>query len=328
MLITTALTGSETQAQALTWFQTVIDFYKGTGTYAALAATSNDNLFEDIRTELNSIAGPSAQIANLENKSSFLPKLNTINNLKATLPVFMPTLRVWYDFGDGAGLWQDTARTIPAATAGDPVAGLTDWSGTGNHAHQPTAPSQVTLATGANGLVGRLDGASDFFETVNTVNLSTTDKVTVSAAIRTAVATSASRAIVEHGINTTASFQLYAPRAAGVPDGAVFGSRGSGASYIQAGVDVGYPPPRSMVLTGLGDIAAPISRLRIDGTQVANLTTSQGTGNYGNYKMFFGSRAGTSFFFAGDIGNIMILAGFATDNQLRILKAINDRRLP
>jgi hypothetical protein len=45
---------------------------------------------------------------------------------------------------------------------------------------------------------------------------------------------------------------------------------------------------------GIGDISGDISRLRINGVQVAENLGDQGTGNYGNHKLYFGRRAGTS----------------------------------
>ena len=64
----------------------------------------------------------------------------------------------------------------------------------------------------------------------------------------------------------------------------------------------GLPAPTTNVLTGLGDISGDLVALRVDGTQVAQSTADQGTGNYnpaGTYPLYYGARAGTSLFFNG-----------------------------
>jgi len=61
----------------------------------------------------------------------------------------------------------------------------------------------------------------------------------------------------------------------------------------------GQPTPTTVVLTGIGDIAGDVSRLRINGTQVAETLTDQGTGNFLAYPIYTGRRAGTSLPFNG-----------------------------
>ncbi len=60
-----------------------------------------------------------------------------------------------------------------------------------------------------------------------------------------------------------------------------------------------YEAPVSNVLTGLGDISGDRATLRINGTQVAQATTDQGTGNYLAYPAYFGRRGGTQSPFIG-----------------------------
>lgn len=323
MLITTPLTGTETQAQVQQFLKDCLDFYQGPGTYAAISSWAG------IRAAVNGIIAPGAQIDNLESAASFLADLNRLNNLALTLPGFMPSLLVWKDYGDASTWFLDAARTIPATgVVGETVAGVADKSGRGNHTHQPTPASRPITAMGANGFVFNFDGVADFMTSVNPISFAGADKVTVAAAVRTASGVNGSRCIVEHGVNETNSFQLYAPRATGFPDGVIFGSRGSAGAYIQAGTDFGYAPPRSMRVTGQGDIGQDVSRLRVDGAQIANLGTDQGTGGYGTLTLHVGSRSGSFFHFSGQIGSIMITNGFAAGNELRLIEAICARRMP
>jgi hypothetical protein len=62
-----------------------------------------------------------------------------------------------------------------------------------------------------------------------------------------------------------------------------------------------YPAPITNVLTGLGDISGDLATLRVNGTQAAQSTADQGTGNYLAYPAYIGARNGTSLFFDGEI---------------------------
>lgn len=325
MLITTPLTGTETPAQVYAFLKTCIDFYQGNGTFETAAAGK----WAGVRAAVNAILGPGAQIDNLELEATVREDLNRLNNLTLTLPTFMPSLLVWLDYGDVSTLFLDAARTTPATgAAGETIAGVACKSGRGNHSHQPTAASRPITANGANGNVLNFDGVADFMTSVSPINFAGSDKVTVTAAVRTASGVDGSRCIVEHGVNESNSFQLFAPRATGFPAGVIFGSRGSAGAFIQAGTDFGYPPPRSMRVTGQGDIGGDVARLRVDGTQIANLGTDQGTGGYGTHTLYVGSRSGSFFHFSGQIGSVMITNGFAAGNELRLIEAIVQRRMP
>lgn len=53
--------------------------------------------------------------------------------------------------------------------------------------------------------------------------------------------------------------------------------------------------PISIVLTGVGDVAGKVSRLRCgNGGVLAGQRNCEGTGNYGNYSINIGRRGGTS----------------------------------
>ena len=60
-----------------------------------------------------------------------------------------------------------------------------------------------------------------------------------------------------------------------------------------------YDAPTTNVLTGQGKIATDLSTFRADGAQVATSTGDQGTGNFGNYPLYFGRRGGSSLPFNG-----------------------------
>jgi hypothetical protein len=93
--------------------------------------------------------------------------------------------------------------------------------------------------------------------------------------------------------------------------GYLFRSRGT--TSRDAAAFTGYDAPISNILTGLGDISGDLATLRIDGTQVAQNTDDQGTGNYLAYPMFIGARAGTSLFFNGYLDQLITRFGTNLD---------------
>jgi hypothetical protein len=84
-------------------------------------------------------------------------------------------------------------------------------------------------------------------------------------------------------------------------------SMGTGFRYVVSPTN--YAAPITSVVGLLGDISGDRATLRIDGTQVAQNTGDQGTGNYLAYPMYIGSRAGTSNRFNGQIYSLITRFG-------------------
>jgi hypothetical protein len=107
---------------------------------------------------------------------------------------------------------------------------------------------------------------------------------------------------VEHGAGALPTFSIEAPGASGQ------GYRmSSGGSVLVQPVVSGFNDSAPRVITALGDISGDSAILRVNGSQSAAITTDQGTGNFGNYALFFGRRGGTSLPFNGlDFGGVCI----------------------
>lgn len=131
-----------------------------------------------------------------------------------------------------------------------------------------------------------------------------TDKVQVFAGARKN-SDAAIGIFVEHSAtiaSNNGAFYVAAPITAGAANYHLV-SKGTGpvsATYTNAAVAA----PVTNVLTGLGDISGDRATLRVNGTQVAQSTADQGTGNYLAYPAYIYARGGTTLPFNGyDFGH-------------------------
>ena len=137
----------------------------------------------------------------------------------------------------------------------------------------------------------RFDGVDDALQTGN-IDFTSTDKMTVWAGI-TKLTDVSTQTIAELSANKNANngvFALFCPFSN--LSRTYWYSKGTTESQAVALVTAGAA---SLVITGIGDVAGDVSRLRLNGS-TAIATTDQGPGNYGNYPLYIGSRAGTSLF--------------------------------
>jgi hypothetical protein len=142
----------------------------------------------------------------------------------------------------------------------------------------------------------RFDGVDDFMSTA-AINFTGTDKMTVWAGIRKP--DNNVRIVYETGaiVNTTdGSFALVSSTGSGTSS---IASRGT-AYLLVTSIGV-YSAPVSYIATLISNITAPLLQQRVNGAVDGSSTASQGTGNYGNYPLYIGARAGTSLFFNGHL---------------------------
>ena len=156
------------------------------------------------------------------------------------------------------------------------------------------------------------DGVDDFMVTPTiTPNA---DKVQVFAGVRK-LSDAANGVLLELSANRSANsgtFSLLAP--GGFTAGSekyAFVSRGTVDSNANT-TSSAFNSPVTDVLSGLGDISGDRATLRIDGTQVAQSTDDQGTGNFLAYPLYIGRRGGTSLPFNGQLFSLIVR--FSTAN--------------
>ena len=179
----------------------------------------------------------------------------------------------------------------------------------GNHAYQSTSASRPILqrnaTTGAYYLA--FDGVDDFLQT-NNIDFTATDKVSVFAGLNV-VADAATGCVIE--ISTSASgnngsFGLFKGPAA-----IQWASRGTmGNLGGQYALPV-YPD----VLCAKAAINTPLLTVRRNAILNIDDKRTQGTGNYGNYPLYIGRRAGTTLPFNGHLYSLIGIGRLTTDSE-------------
>lgn len=152
----------------------------------------------------------------------------------------------------------------------------------------------------------RFDGVDDWMQTAS-IDFSGSDKILFAAAVRKESDASVG-VICELSVEKNANTGVVALLAPGTNGLATFvwASKGTVEALVTA---TGMPSPISAVLVGLGDISGKISRLRVNGSIIANNAGNQGTGNYGNYALYIGRRSGASLPVKGRIYGLLSRGG-------------------
>ena len=201
-----------------------------------------------------------------------------------------------------------------AGWTGNGTSGVYIWGASLVPANQSTLTYQrVNTATDYNttGFLPYLkfDGVDDSLST-NSISFTSTDKVSVFAGVR----------------KLTNTFQMYCELSASISANngtfLLYGSGTGSQQWLSKGtvaVDVGSSvtaAPITQVLTGVASISTDVTTLRINGTQAATSAADQGTGNYGNYPLFIGSRNNASQRFNGQMYSMTIVGKQVTATEL------------
>ena len=235
------------------------------------------------------------------------------NNLSAAIRALFASSEqgAWYDPSDLTTLFQDSAGTIPVTATGQPVGRMNDKSGRGNHATQATAAARPVLQIDAGKYYLAFDGVDDAMATAS-IDFTATDKITIVAGVR--VVNGAIGMIYELSANAATNAGAFYSVANELTDRDNFKTGGTlspSPVYTPA-----ISSPRTSVLTGIGDIAAPSIIVRRNGAQVASDASSQGTGNFGNHPLYIGARAGSSLFFSGRLYSMIIRGAASSAAQI------------
>ena len=162
----------------------------------------------------------------------------------------------------------------------------------------------------------KFNGTSSSLQTAS-INFTATDKMFVAAGVRK-LSDAAAGLITElsSAIGSNAgSFYIFAGDAGG--GGTPKYATGSRGTTISSTTTTGnYAAPITNVLSGKYSISEDMSILRVNSIQDINNTSDQGTGNYGNYPLYIGARAGTSLFFNGNLYQLVIAGKQASAEEI------------
>jgi hypothetical protein len=132
-----------------------------------------------------------------------------------------------------------------------------------------------------------------------------TDKMNVMAGVQKQQA-SATGMIAELSVtsssNNGAWWFLDGDKSGGGAQKLSWRSRGTIPVTVEGAVSTG----QRVVFTGIGDISGDISSQRINGVVTETSTSDQGSGNFGNYPIYIGRRAGSTLPFTGILYSLII----------------------
>jgi len=204
--------------------------------------------------------------------------------------------------------------------------------------YQKTTTIYDTTEAGVNDLhYLRFDGVDDFMVTPS-IDFSATDKMSVFAGFRQ-LASGSAYVLVE--LSATAatnngSFAIFSDIVGnGRPDAMLRGDTGT--ADIRAGAADLRTAPYSAVISSVMDIAGANvatelaeANFRINGAQFVSPiyggAASVGAGNFGNYAMYIGMRAGTSFPFNGHLYSLVVRGALSDAAQIASGESFSNSR--
>jgi hypothetical protein len=243
---------------------------------------------------------------------------------------------VWFDAGDLSTMFQDIAGTIPVTAVGQFVGKWLDKSGNGNHAvaaaDNNTRPT-YQIDTEGNPNVTFTKTPTTQLVTPS-INFAATAQITACIGINVVDSSSAGIPL-ELSVNATTNngaFLFGAPSA--VNDHSLY-LRGTTTSIRAAIPNV---VDGDDIFTGLFDISQTTSgsqlipRLnftQLTGSQITWTpdNTPTGTGTFGNYPLYIGSRSGLTTPYGGKIYQIIVRGALSTATQVYQIETFTDAKL-
>jgi hypothetical protein len=212
-------------------------------------------------------------------------------------------------------LFQDTARATPITAAGQTVKGIADLSGNGCHASNASSTLTYEVDASGRGYIN-FTGVLNSSIATSAIDLTGSDEVTVFAAFRkTSDAAIGTIAELSASASSNAgSFWLLGPGST-VNKNYQFRSRGSASATVNS-TALATNAPVTNVVTGIGDISTDTCKIRVNGVEIASDVTDQGTGNFGNYQLFIGSRNNASIFVTGGLYGLIVMGGAVTASEI------------
>lgn len=222
-----------------------------------------------------------------------------------------------FDPSDITTLFQDSGGTTPVTAPGQNAVLMRDKSGRGNHA---TLTNVVYQVDGTGRPYFEFNGSTSSGVTPSFTP--GTDKVQIFAGVRK-LSDAATSVIVESSTNSSSNANtvvLFAPVA---PPANNYGFRTKGSAAPATTTTLAnFASPVTNVVTGIGEIATDVTTIRVNGSVAASSSVDQGSGNFGSYAFYIGSRGGSSLFFNGRIYYLCAHFGAVSAAQITQIEAI------
>jgi hypothetical protein len=162
------------------------------------------------------------------------------------------------------------------------------------------------------------DGTDDSFAT-SSINFTATDKMAVFAGV-TKLSDAAQSVIAELSASVAvnnSAFLLTGPNTAGFAN---FNYRSKGTTAVDNIVTT-YAAPYTAVLAATSNISGSTSSIRVNNGTFSTITSSQGTGNFGNYPLYIGRRGGATLPFTGRIYQLIVCGKTLSASELASTEA-------
>jgi hypothetical protein len=160
----------------------------------------------------------------------------------------------------------------------------------------------------------RFDATDDSLATAS-VDFSATDKMSVFSGVRK-FSDASQGFVAELSVNTDLNNGAFNIAAPGTNNNRTYRFRSKGTVQSSAVTNADYVSPITNVITSLGDISGDTAKIRVNGAQVVQSLSDQGTGNYGNYPLYIGSRAGTGTRLNGRIYSLIVRGAASTATEI------------
>jgi len=218
-----------------------------------------------------------------------------------------------------SGAFGGLAATDPVGTMLDVSRGATSTSDPGCHQVAPSDAARPVLEAfaGTGPLSARFNGTDRSMSSLTTLDLTSTDEVTVIAAVRS-LGNDIAQIIAELGPNSGSTGQAFVLSRTGV-NGYFARSFGSSNAEITSAA---YLSPDSALLMLRAKISTNVLNLSRNRTLLVSTATNQGTGTYGNLPVFLAGRNNASLRANMQIGRLGIIGGALTAEELSIATAL------
>lgn len=179
----------------------------------------------------------------------------------------------------------------------------------GNHAFQTTTTKRPLYQSAGRYSYLAFDGVDDALVT-NSIDFTSTDKMTVWAGVRKLSDAAAARIVNLNG-TLNGSIRVVGPYFADASFGAA--SKGT----IDSGVSVlGNAAPKTAVLTVQSNISQPLIGIRVNSAASVNVITSQGAGMYSNAPLYIGGASTDTNPFNGNLYSLIVRGAQSSDAQI------------